>query len=148
MDELDIVARTCTSQHLRQAARVVTRASNRVLAPTGLKSTQFSLLAAIARLGPSSITELADTLGLERSTLSRNLKLMGKEGLTHVSPEGYKRARRVEITAEGRERLERAVPYWKRAQGEIVQKLGSERFLELRNVLAGLGGAVYRDSSV
>ena len=140
--ELDIVARTCANRHLRQAARVVTRAYDRVLAPTGLKSTQFSLLAATTRMGPRSITELADILGLERSTLSRNLKLMEKEGLIRVSPEGYKRTRRVEVTPEGKKRLEQALPYWKRAQGDVVRKLGSERFLELRDLLAELGGVV------
>lgn len=140
--ELDIVARTCANRHLRHAARVVTRAYDRVLAPTGLKSTQFGLLIATARMGPSSITELADILGLERSTLSRNLKVMEKEGLMRILPEGYKRTRRVEVTPEGRERLEQALPYWKRAQGAIVQKLGSERFLELRDLLADLGDVI------
>ncbi|MEJ2131178.1 MAG: MarR family transcriptional regulator [Gammaproteobacteria bacterium] len=141
--DLDIVSKTCANGHLRQAARVVTRAYDHMLAPTGLKSTQFSLLATTTRLGPRSITELADILGLERSTLSRNLKVMEKDGLIRVSPEGYKRTRRVEATPEGKRRLEAALPYWKRAQGRVVQKLGSERFLELRDLLAEVGDVVH-----
>lgn len=136
--DLDTLSRTCANSHLRQAARIVTRAYDRALSPAGLRSTQFSLLAAVSQGEPRSITELAGTLGLERTTLSRNLKLLEKDGLIRISPEGYKRARTVEATVEGRERLGQALPYWKRAQGEMVRRLGPVRFLELRNLLADI----------
>jgi DNA-binding MarR family transcriptional regulator len=117
------------------AARKVTRFYEERLRPVGLKATQFTLLVAISAEAAESISELAEALAMDRTTLSRNLKLMEKRGLIAVAPEGYRRIRHVEITGEGRRILREAVPIWEDAQEALAGRFGHER---LGNVVRDL----------
>ncbi|TQX89494.1 MarR family transcriptional regulator [Rhizobium sp. rho-13.1] len=132
--ERDIVE-NCACHKVRMAARSVTRAYDDALRPVGLRSTQFSLLVAVAIDGAISITSLANFLGMDRSTLTRNLGPLVDDELISVGLEGWRRSRTIEITKKGRSRLREALPHWKRAQGSLRQKLGDPDWAALRDVL-------------
>lgn len=117
------------------AARAVTRAYDSALRPVGLRATQLSILVAIAADDASSIAALADFLGMDRTTLTRNLRPLAKMGLISVGPEGWRRSRTLEITRKGRSRLREALPLWERAQDALRQKLGDQGWVGVRHSL-------------
>jgi len=106
------------------AARAVTRAYDDALRPVGLRATQLSVLVAIAIDGAMSITALAKFMGMDRSTLTRNLRPLEEQDLIVVGVEGRHRSRTLEITKQGRARLRQAMPFWERAQKTLKAKLG------------------------
>ena len=126
----------CTCLNLRKAARSVTQYFDEVLRPSGLKATQFSLLAVAKRQGPIAITELAEALVVDRTTLTRNLRVLEGKHLVTVSPGEDGRTRLVNITAGGRGALKKALPLWKKAQSHMVRGLGPPRFGSLLGVLS------------
>ena len=99
--------------------------------------TQLSLLAAIDRGLTGSISALADMLALERTTLTRNLRLLGEAGLIAPRASGG-RAVAHELTDAGREALARATPLWRKAQDAVETELGSRAWLEARDALRAL----------
>ena len=106
--EQDIV-NNCVCQKVRAAARSVTSAYDEALRPVRLRATQLAVLAAVGVDGSVSISALADQLGMDRTTLSRNLGPLKKGGLVDVGAEGWRRSRTLEITKKGRSRLREAV---------------------------------------
>lgn len=121
----------CTSFNLRKATRAVTQFYDEALRDSGLKSTQFSLLAAAAAAGSIPISRLADEMAMDRTTLTRNLKPLEAEGLLRVVAGADRRVRNVAVTPEGEARLEKALPLWRKAQTRMIDKLGDERWGEL-----------------
>lgn len=120
MTMLDVA---CLCTQSRRVARALTDAYDRALAPSGLKVTQFSLLRMVDRLESPTISALAESTGLERSTLGRNLKVLQKDGWTAVSSGEDERTRVVTLTKAGRLAVQRAVPLWERIQADINAKL-------------------------
>ena len=109
---------------VRRTARVVGNYYDMHLKSVGLKGTQFTLLNAIF-LNPSiTITQLADLLLLNRTTLNRNLKPLERQGLVRTSPGKDQRTRVLNLTQEGRNILQSALPLWLEAQSGVVEKLG------------------------
>ena len=131
----------CTCFYLRRAARTVSREYDRWLKPTGLKTTQFSLLTVASAAGPVSITDLAEQLGMERTSLTRNLRPLEQRDLIAVSPEGWKRTRLVEVTDAGHEILEQAAPLWQQAQQAVSDRLGADNAETLRTLLRATLGS-------
>ena len=125
------VARSCAVLNLRRAARAVTSRYEDEMRPLGLKATQFSLLVASALRGPINVSQLAELMVMDRTTLTRNLKPLQKQGLLQVVPGRDRRTRAVTLTAAGEKRLEQALPLWERAQHTVVEGLGQERFAGL-----------------
>jgi DNA-binding MarR family transcriptional regulator len=74
--------------------------------------------------GPVSVTRFAELTVMDRTTLTRNLELLQKQGLIEVASSRDRRTRIVTITAEGNEALARALPLWKKAQSHVVETLG------------------------
>ncbi len=120
--------KNCTSFNLRKAARVVTHQYDEMLKPSGLRSTQFSLLTVLSMGGTETISNLAHTLVMDRTTLTRNLKPLQSQGWIKRVPGEDRRTRAWTITAQGRKVLVRALPLWKKAQKETVSLLGKERW--------------------
>lgn len=120
----------CTSFNLRKASRAVTQFYDDALRESGLKSTQFSLLAAAAQAGSLPISLLAAEMAMDRTTLTRNLKPLETAGLVAVTSGQDRRVRRVAATAEGEAVLARAIPAWRRAQTQMIDRLGDERWGE------------------
>src|SRR5262249_12367964 len=110
------------------AARGVTRLYDDILRAVGLRATQLAVLVAVGNEDVVSITALAKFMGMDRSTLTRNLAPLEREGLIRVGNEGWRRSRTVEITSKGRSRLREALPFWEKAQHTLRQKLGSQRW--------------------
>jgi DNA-binding MarR family transcriptional regulator len=128
--------RECLCFAVRRVARAVTQHYERHLRPTGLRVTQFSVLARLAQTGPMPINRLASQMGLERTTLSRNLRpLVAKRWIT-LSEEADRRVHNVEITAKGRAVARAALPAWRQAQASAKKKLGA---LHLDALLAAAG---------
>ncbi|SST11752.1 Predicted nucleic-acid-binding protein, contains PIN domain [Acinetobacter baumannii] len=128
----------CLCTKLRRAARSVSRFYDEALADTGLKVAQFSLLRHLRRLDRPSISELAEAMGLDRSTLGRNLRVLEGDGLLRLTGGEDQRNRLVELTPAGLDALERGTPAWEDAQRRLAGRLGEERSGALAALLAEL----------
>lgn len=116
--------RDCHCLAARKRAREITRLYEEKLRPHGLRATQFSILAALAQVGPVPLGDLADLLGLERTTLTRSANRMEEEGWVTEAESEDARVRCLELTPAGRETVERAYPAWKEAQDEVGEQTG------------------------
>ena len=133
----------CTCFNMRKASRVVTQYFDSVLRPSGLKATQFTLLAAISVTGPAPMSRLADHLILDRTTMTRNLKLLVRQGFVRIGPGPDRRERMVMLTAKGRDAVAAALPYWREAQSGVITRMGEARWRRLLDDLALLGKLNY-----
>ena len=133
-------ATTCACQKARIAARAVTRAYDDALRPTGLRSTQFTVLVAASVAGGIPLGQLAVILGLERTTLTRNLSALERQGLIRIGKVDG-RTRKVMISPVGADRLEKALPLWNRAQQRLREKLGEQEWSAIHTSLAKLADA-------
>ncbi|MEQ8966629.1 MAG: MarR family winged helix-turn-helix transcriptional regulator [Azospirillaceae bacterium] len=127
----------CTCFRLRRATRTVSQIYDRHLAMAGLRSTQFSLLSAIGDLSPRSLGPLAEKLGMDRTTLTRNLRPLEREGLVALGEGEDRRERVAMLTPDGRRRLAAARPHWRAAQDELERILGHETVGQLNTLLEG-----------
>lgn len=126
----------CACLNLRMAARALTQMYDAHLAASGLKATQFSILSAIGLAGPLPLSRLAALLVMDRTTLTRNLGPLERDGLIAVGRDRQDRRRReAELTAKGRARLGLAFPLWQEAQRRFLERFGRERWRELRATL-------------
>lgn len=126
----------CIGFNIRRTDRVLTQFYDEMLAPSGLSAPQFGLLAVIAQVEPVPINQLAEIMDIDRTTLTRNLELLVKQGLVQNEEGEDRRMRLVLLTEEGEQALERAWPLWEEAQARIERALGGERFDALLNELA------------
>jgi DNA-binding MarR family transcriptional regulator len=117
----------CTNFKLRQLTRRVSQLYDAELGKAGLKTTQYSLLSHVLRLGPVRPGDLAQAMTLEASTLTRNLKPMVDAGWLKMAPGEDARSRLVHITEAGRDKRAEAQRRWKSAQEGLNQLLGVER---------------------
>lgn len=142
-----IMAGECLGFRARRTARAITRAYDDALRPTGLQATQVTLMNAVA-LGPDgvqSMGRLADILGLEISTLTRNLGAMEKAALIAVGrSETDRRVRVVRLTDAGKTRLANVLPYWRQAHGQITAILGADTAAALHSALDATAQAMAR----
>ena len=127
----NLVATSCAGIHLLRASRVVSQVYRKELRSSGLLPTQFSMVIAMALLGPVSISNLAEVLVMDRTTLSRNLKPLDRQRLIGIEPGEDQRQRIVPLTEQGEERLAHALPLWEQAQARVVKRLGEERCINL-----------------
>jgi DNA-binding MarR family transcriptional regulator len=135
------IAATCAGFHLRRASRAVTQHFDHALAPTGLRTTQFTLLGALALGGAVSTNELAQGLVIDRTTLTRNLRLLREAGLVESQRSRSGREIRFVLSDEGRDTLARAIPIWREAQDSVVTAFGEARWptmlVELNRLVRG-----------
>lgn len=125
------IARTCTYFNVRKATRVLADLFDDALRPHGLKGTQFTLLAALRLAEGGTLGHLAGVLGMDRTTLTRNLAPLERDGLVARRPGGDRRQRRLELTAAGERRLAEAYGAWRETQEEIRERLGEESWSAL-----------------
>src|SRR5262245_533422 len=124
----------CLCLAARQAARSITRAFDRRLRPHGLRITQFTILVMLTLAGPLSIGELAKRLGVERTTLSRNLARM--EALKWIKMRSGEdaRARIVSVTGPGRAMISASLAAWRQAQAGVAAAIGATGVNALRTL--------------
>jgi DNA-binding MarR family transcriptional regulator len=114
----------CMAQSLRRAARAATREYDALLAPFDLSIGQLSTLAAVDQGAPVPLGLLAEFLGMDRTTLNRNLLPLERRGLIRSAPTKEDgRVRGLSLTAAGRRLLERAAPAWRQAQAATLAKV-------------------------
>lgn len=129
------VLQGCTHLKLRRLGRVVARHYEAVLAGSGLRINQYSLLSAVVKLGPVGLGELASVLRLDGSTLSRNLQPLIEQGLVELRPGDDARSRLAVATEAGRAARAEAQRMWKQAQLALNERLGPERVAALHALL-------------
>ena len=125
----------CTNLKLRQFLRRVSQHYDEQLAKVGLKTTQYSLLSFIAKLGPVGQTELAATMKMDTSTLSRNLKPLVQAEWVQVSAGTDARSRRASLTQTGRLKRAEAQRRWRVAQDDIHRMLGQDKVAQLHDLI-------------
>jgi len=129
---------SCGSFNLRRTARAVTRFYDLAFQECGIRSTQFTILVGIAKTQPTPISALADLLAIDRTTLTRSLRLLKKDGLLMVSDRSVKRQRFLTLTPRGERLLKRSLPAWRKAQQRFVEALGADYWTHFRKDLESL----------
>jgi DNA-binding MarR family transcriptional regulator len=126
----------CNCLALRQAARHVSQFYDQFLAPSGLRTTQYSILARLQRRGAITINALAAELVTDRTTLGRNLLPLQRDGLIAIEPgESDRRSKEVHLTAAGATRFRAARKAWEEAQAQFETAFGVKRAMDLRALL-------------
>ncbi len=125
----------CNCLALRQAARHLTQAYDRHLAEAGLRSTQYSILSKLSRLGSMPIGELADVMVVERTALGRALRPLERDRLIAVEAGTDARTRNVSLTPKGHAKFKAALVLWRRAQKEFESAYGADDAKGLRTSL-------------
>jgi DNA-binding MarR family transcriptional regulator len=126
----------CNCFAVRSAARHVTQFYDQFLAPVGLRTTQFSILVRLKRMGPLTINTLANEMAMDRTTLGRNILPLERDGLIRIEPAASdRRAKELFLTNAGEKRLQAGVKAWSQAQARFETKFGSKRAAELRAML-------------
>ena len=140
----DVEPEICNCAALRQAARRVTKLYDDALAPIGLGVNQFSILARLSLVGPSTIQDLARLLVMDRSTLGHLLRPLEKRGFVKlVVSEQDRRSRMVTLTSAGKAAVGKGRPRWAAAQRRFESIFGKEAALELRAVLKEVATAEF-----
>jgi len=133
------IVATCAFLAVRKASRMITQHYDAALAPSGLKITQFSVLAAIAAQGEdATMSALARNLAMDRTTLTRNLRPLEARQLVRIGRGADRRERRIGLTTPGRAALSRGLPLWRRAQDEVLALIGTPRWEAVKGDLAML----------
>jgi DNA-binding MarR family transcriptional regulator len=126
-EQVDFVAtRQCVCTAARRRSRDLTRAFEKAMRGSGVRGTQFTLLATLVQTGPMPTTRLADFLGLERTTLTRNLGPLVRHGFVQIDEGEDRRVRKAAITPAGEEAARRAFPFWKKAQDAALAAVGAK----------------------
>lgn len=125
----------CTNLKLRQLMRRVAQHYDVELAKTGLKTTQYSLLSHVCKLGPIRQVDLARVMKLTPSTLSRNLQPLVAAGWVSIEPGDDARSRRVVATDAGRDKRQEAQRRWRVAQEQLNALLGPQRVVALHALI-------------
>lgn len=128
----------CVCNTLRMVTRAVTQLYDDVLRPSGLRVTQFSILAALARMGEASLRQLEDALALEQTTLTRGLNVLERDGLIERAPHPDGRIKAMRLTSRGRKALEVARPLWAQAQASVLRELRPKTWADAQRRLARL----------
>jgi DNA-binding MarR family transcriptional regulator len=128
------VVLACAVMNFRQVARSVTARFDDQLRPVGLRATQLNLLMAIETSTAVTITDLAEILAMDRTTMTRNLKLLRQRKLVD--------GERIRLTAKGRRAAAAALPLWEKAQAEILDSLGKKRWAALLDELEAVKSSI------
>jgi DNA-binding MarR family transcriptional regulator len=148
---LSDISTTCVCFHLRRSARVVTQLYDHTLAPSGLRATQYTLLTVVRRTGGLPFSSLAEVLGMDRTTLTRNLGPLERDGLVKIETGADRRVRLVKLTRLGERKHEAAEPLWAQAHSRVINGIGEKTWKTLRQDLSrtiavGLEATAEQDS--
>ena len=127
---------SCTCGELRKAARAITLLYDNAFKSSGLLSTQLNVLQVINKSDSIRISHLAKELGMDRTTLTRNLSVLERQELIQISSGKDNRTRIVLITQKGRTALAKAIPLWNKVQSKLKQQMGDTLWNELMNNLS------------
>jgi len=126
----------CACGNLRKTTRIMSQFYDKNLQSTGLRGTQFILLADISVNENISVNELADMLLMDQTTVTRNIEILRKKGYINVRKgDDDSRRKCISLSESGEEKLNESIPLWRNAQEQIEQGLGAERLEELLKTL-------------
>ena len=126
----------CNCLAARQAARHITQFYDQYLASSGLRTTQFSILAKLRRLGPMTINRLAREMVMDRTTLGRNILPLERDGLIAVEQGSIdRRSKELRVTKAGEARFRAGVKGWVQAQRQFEKAFGAKRTADMRALL-------------
>jgi DNA-binding MarR family transcriptional regulator len=128
----------CVCFNLRKAARSITNVYDTALRPSGLRATQFTVLHVVRALTPAPVTRIAEAAVIDRTTLTRSLTVLERDGLLRVVSSNDGRERLYALTARAERALERARPLWEETQAHVTATLGPERLQRLFDDLGQL----------
>ena len=132
----------CVCSQVRRLARKLSSLYDARLSPEDLTITQYSLLANIERAGQLSHTVLAEKLGMERTTLTRNLRPLTRAKWVAAATGQDRRQHLLQLTAAGKRKLVRSLPLWEEAQRQFLSQIGTESLQEFRVLLTSAESAV------
>jgi DNA-binding MarR family transcriptional regulator len=116
----------CSCFAARRAARLITQHYERHMRRSGLRVAQFTALTVLALAGPQALSQLAEQLSVERTTLTRNLRALLARGWVKETATDDRRVRVLAITPQGKAAAHAALPYWREAQKSIARRLGGD----------------------
>jgi len=134
----------CACATARHVARTLTQLYDSALRDTGLEAPQFALLMAIERLGPCNQSALGERYALDKTTVSRNLKWLDRQGWVRVSNGKNRRERELTLTAEGRKRLAAAHPKWRKAQALLRSEMSDTEWNAMFRAFEKITEAAHR----
>jgi len=120
----------CACANLRRATRMVTQAYDAALRPAGLKTTQFTVLSVLGKRSQIRQSLLAEILGMDGTTLTRNLRPLLKNRWIEIDRDSDQRVRLVSITKQGRRVLAKATPLWQQVQARFMTGLGDRHWAQ------------------
>lgn len=126
----------CMVSNSRMAARAITRRYDAYLRPYGVTATQLSLMGGMSMVPGSTVSQLAEARGFERTTLTRNLDKLEQMGLVASAAQG--RGRVPALTPRGEALIAELLPLWRKAQAELRTELSTETFDDSINMLKRL----------
>jgi DNA-binding MarR family transcriptional regulator len=132
----DLDPSICTCSKMRKASRAITRIYEAALQSSSLSVSQFNLLCVLDSRGGLALTALAEVLDLDRTTLTRNLKPMERDGLIAIHGEQDQRKKLIELTDTGRLRHAAALPLWNAVQSKLMSSLGPDTWNILDSALS------------
>lgn len=131
LHEPEIPASTCTCAELRKASRAVTLLYDNAFKSSGLLSTQLSVLRVISKSDSLKVSQLAEELGMDRTTLTRNLSVLERQGFIKISTGKDQRTRIVTITPSGSNSIAKTIPLWNEVQRKVKKQMGENAWNEL-----------------
>jgi DNA-binding MarR family transcriptional regulator len=131
----------CTSLNLRRAARAASQFLENYLQPLGLHSSQFGILNCVSRFGSITMTSLAEEMSLDRTTVTRNLQIMERDGMVEVFEGKDRRVREIALTDYGKEVLSRAIPLWQQAEADLDALLTEEQRKAILTIVSAVSFA-------
>jgi len=138
LDETKRVERECIAFRIRKLNRLVTAIYDDALAEAGLKTSQFTVLVALANREKVTPSELTRLLAMDESTVSRNVERMCVKGWLRLDPGEDRRSHTIEVTQNGKALIRKCLPAWQRAQEDVTGRLGTENVAAVRSSLRKL----------
>jgi len=128
----------CVCSTLRMVSRAVTQLYDDILRPSGIRVTQFNILATIARSGDANLRQLEAALAIDQTTLTRSLNLLERDRMIERVPHPDGRVKAMRLTRKGRRVLDVARPLWAHAQDKVLGELGTSAWNDAQRRLARL----------
>ena len=136
LTQCEFMLSTCACLNPRKASRAVTQIFDQALLASGLRSTQLPVLVTFASSGTTTITQLAEELIMDRTSLARLLRPLASAGLIKIEPGEARRTKDVSLMADGRETVLGSIPLWEKAQAMVLGRMGQRRWDEMRGNLS------------
>lgn len=135
-EDLKVVGLSCLNLNLRRTTRLITSFYDSILRPSGMRITQFTVLASIAYEKEPSITDLAKITDIDRTTLQRSLEILNRDGLIRIEKKETGNVRSIYLTKKGESKLSEGIGLWEQAQHSLIEDLGKTKFKDTLKILS------------